>query len=243
MSSGREFGLSVVVPFYNEAECAADAVLEIARALGGWPGGLEIVAVNDGSADGTLEALESLRGKVAGLEICDVRPHSGQSAALYWGIRRARGRLIATIDGDMQNEPADLPALAAALDRADLVVGWRVTRRDAWLRRVSSLAANSLRRFVLRDGVHDTGCGLKVFRRDAREALVPFQGMHRFIPALFRAHGLRVAEVPVRHRPRIRGRSKYGVGNRLFRGLLDLWGVWWLSRRAVAGRPQGEDAA
>jgi len=141
----------------------------------------------------------------------------------------------------MQNDPADIPRLIEGLAGADLIVGWRVTRRDSWTRRASSRIANALRRRVLRDGVHDTGCGLKVFRRECRDALVPFQGMHRFIPALFRARGLRVAEVPVRHRPRLRGRSKYGIGNRLGRGLVDLFGVSWLCRRTLDGRLAGED--
>jgi len=161
-----------------------------------------------------------------------LREHRGQSAATHAGIMAAVGEAIVTIDGDLQNDPADIPMLIDRLAEADLVCGWRTQRRDRWSKRVGSRISNWVRRRVLHDLVHDTGCTLKAFRPHVRRTLIPFKAMHRFVPALVGRAGYRVIEVPVNHRPRRHGRSKYGLARRAWEGLGDLRGLrWWFRRR------------
>ncbi|MBV9813760.1 MAG: glycosyltransferase family 2 protein [Acetobacteraceae bacterium] len=226
--------LSVVVPVRNEAENIAPLVAEIGAALAGLPH--EIVYVDDGSTDATAAALAAAEPPVRWLRH---RTSCGQSAAIATGIRAARGAWIATLDGDGQNDPADIPALLArarAEDGGDvsplLVAGHRTRRRDRLIKRLSSRIANGVRARLLGDRTPDTGCGLKVFRREAFLDLPRFDHMHRFLPALFLRAGGRVISVPVNHRPRVRGRSNYGTLDRLWVGLFDLVGVMWLMRRA-----------
>jgi dolichol-phosphate mannosyltransferase len=198
-------------------------------------GDYEIIVVDDGSADTTPEVLTTARRELPQLRVVRHALRAGQSAALVTGVRHARGRVIATLDGDGQNDPADLPGLLRLLSSDEggvgLVTGHRVARHDSALQRFSSRVANSIRSWVLRDGTRDTGCGLKVFRRETFMALPVFDHMHRFLPALVLRQGGRVRSVPVHHRPRTRGRSHYGVHNRLWVGLVDLAGVAWLQRR------------
>jgi dolichol-phosphate mannosyltransferase len=217
--------LSIIVPFYNEAENVGELLREIRAACPD----AEIVAVDDGSTDGTTDILRSEPGIRAVL----FPANRGQSAALYAGLRRARGRVCVMLDGDGQNDPADIPALVAALAQADLACGWRRNRRDTWNRRAASRIANRVRRAFLNDGIRDTGCSLKALRREHIDLLVPFNGLHRFIPALMRNAGLRLVEVPVNHRPRLRGVSKYTIGGRALRGIRDLFGVSWLLKRQI----------
>lgn len=217
--------LSIIVPFYNEAENVGELLREIRAACPT----AEIVAVDDGSNDGTADVLR----REPGVKVVSFPVNRGQSAALYAGLHRASGRICVMLDGDGQNDPADIPALVAALAQADLACGWRRNRQDTWNRRVASRIANRIRRTVLNDGIRDTGCSLKALRREHIDLLVPFNGLHRYIPALLRNAGLRLVEVPVNHRPRLRGVSKYTIGGRALRGLRDLFGVAWLMQRQI----------
>jgi dolichol-phosphate mannosyltransferase len=222
--------LSVVVPVLDERESLAPLVAEIASSLAGLD--YELLLVDDGSRDGSETVLAALAASEPRLRVLRHDRNRGQSAALLTGFAAARAAVVVTLDGDLQNDPADVPRLLALLDDGwDVVSGVRARRRDGWVRRVSSRLANGVRRRLLDDGVSDVGCSLKVYRASFLRRLPPFQGMHRFLPALTRMEGARVTEVAVNHRPRRHGRSKYGIGNRLWRGIVDLFGVWWLGRR------------
>ncbi|MBP0443441.1 glycosyltransferase family 2 protein [Roseomonas sp. SSH11] len=223
--------ISVVVPVRNEAPNIASLVAEIGAALAGVPH--EIIYVDDGSTDGTAGAV---RGAAASAPVRLLR-HAvscGQSAAIVTGIRAARAPWIATLDGDGQNDPADIPRLweRARAEGADtLVAGWRTTRKDTATKRFTSRIANRVRARLLGDATPDTGCGLKVFPRDLFLALPHFDHMHRFLPALVLRGGGRVVSEPVGHRPRMRGVSNYGTLDRLAVGIVDLLGIMWLQRR------------
>ena len=228
--------LSVVIPVHNEAENIASLLDEIRRALAGVVPA-EIVVVDDASTDDTVARLDACAAAMPELRIICHRRNAGQSAALHTGVRVARAPLIATLDGDGQNDPADIPALlaryrAAADGRPLLIAGHRTTRRDSFVTRASSRIANAVRGSFLKDDTPDTGCGLKLFARDVFLALPAFDHMHRFLPALVLRAGGRVLSVPVSHRPRTKGRSHYGIHNRLWTGLVDMLGVAWLIRRA-----------
>ncbi len=219
--------VSVVVPVHDEAGNVALLAAEIAAALAGRT--YEIVFVDDGSGDGTGAELARCRG----IRVLRHPRRLGQSAALLTGAIAAKAPLIVTLDGDGQNDPADIPALLARLDGAGLVAGVRLVRHDSPPRRLASRIANGVRRAVLRDGASDTGCGLRAIRRDVLLALPRFDHMHRFLPALVLAAGHRVAYVNVGHRPRRAGRSKYGIWDRLWVGVVDVIGVAWLNRRSL----------
>jgi len=230
----RQRGLvSVVIPAYREIENVEPLLDELRVALDsiGRPG--ELVLVDDGSGDGTAEALIAASRRDPRVRPVLLVERSGQSAALAAGLLRAGGETIVTMDADLQNDPADIPRLLAALEHADVVSGVRRTRNDTWMRRVSSKIANGVRRGVLGDPITDIGCSLKAYRRDVLEAMPLFVGAHRFLPALCVLRGARFAEIDVNHRPRQRGVSKYGLGNRLWRGIADLFGVLWLRSRLV----------
>ena len=230
--------LTVVVPVHDEAENIAPLVDEIERALDGWIE-YEIVYVDDASRDATPQVLADVARRQSRLRVLRHVSNCGQSTAIATGVRHARAPLVATLDGDGQNDPADIALLwqrwqteRAAGDTAPLLLaGWRVQRRDTALRRLSSRVANGVRAKLLGDATPDTGCGLKLFERDTFLQLPYFDHMHRFLPALMLRQGGRVISVPVRHRPRTLGRSHYGVWNRLWVGLVDLLGVSWLRRR------------
>ncbi|MBL7016141.1 MAG: glycosyltransferase family 2 protein [Kiritimatiellales bacterium] len=217
---------SVIIPFYNEEESVRFVLEEV---LACQPDA-EIVAVDDGSADRTWEIICSL--PVHGLRLTENR---GQSAAMYAGMRAAGGDVIVLMDGDGQNDPADIQKLVELLqeDNLDVVCGQRVNRRDTRSRRVASKAANAIRRSILNDGISDTGCSLKAFRREHVELLVPFNGLHRYLPAIFKQADLRITEVPVNHRERAQGTSKYTNWERALRGIYDLFGVRWLLKRKI----------
>jgi glycosyltransferase involved in cell wall biosynthesis len=219
--------VSVVVPLFNEEESIAILQSELSAALKDLD--YEIIFVDDGSVDRTVERIEpKANGRVIRFE-----KNGGQSAAIYAGLEAAQGATVVLIDGDLQNDPADIPRLLDEIARgADLVCGYRAQRRDTLLKRLTSWIANAVRSHFTKDGVRDTGCTLKAMRRECVSALVPFKGMHRFIPALVKGAGYRLVEIPVNHRPRRFGQSKYGLGNRAVRATIDMFGVrWLLSRR------------
>ena len=232
--------LSLVVPVYNERDNLPPLVEEIGRALGGRR--YEIVAVDDGSTDGSLEVLKALKQSHAELHVLAFAEHAGQTAAFAAGFGAARGKVIVTLDADLQNDPADIPALVDELERsgAAVVAGYRVERRDTGWKRLQSRIANGVRNRLNRETIRDTGCSLKAFRAEAVRALPLFNGMHRFLPTLVRMRGGRVTEVPVRHRPRRFGSTKYGMWNRAFRAFVDALAVRWMQRRALHYRVREE---
>ena len=228
--------LSVVIPARNEAPNVAPLVAEIRRALDGRID-YEIVYVDDGSGDATAAEIRRACGEFPGVRLVRHRASCGQSMAILTGVKAARASWIATLDADGQNDPADIPALweiarSAPASPPLMITGQRRKRRDTWSKRAASHAANAIRRTLLGDGTPDTGCGLKLFRRDFFLELPRFDHMHRFLPALAMRQGGKVVSVPVNHRPRERGRSNYGVFDRLWVGIADLLGVMWLMRRA-----------
>lgn len=228
---------SVVVPVFNEAGNIEPLLDEIHRALEGRYE-FEVVYVNDGSTDSSAAELESARVTRPRLRVVTHRKACGQSTAVRTGVKSARAPVIATLDGDGQNDPADIPALLEALagaapdTRLRMVAGYRKRRRDTWIKRISSRVANAVRSRLLGDATPDTGCGLKVFYRDTFLELPYFDHMHRFLPALVQRAGWEVTSVEVNHRHRERGSSKYGTLDRLVAGIDDLLGVMWLKRRS-----------
>ncbi len=219
--------VSVVVPVFNEEENMSILQTELQDALAGLD--YEIVFVDDGSTDRSAQRIETAPNVL----ILQFEKNTGQSAALYAGIRAARGQTIVMIDSDLQNDPADIPRLLEEISRgADLVCGYRAKRKDTITKRLTSRIANFIRSRFTKDHVRDTGCTLKAMRRECVSALVPFKGMHRFIPALIKGAGYRLVEIPVNHRPRRFGQTKYGFGSRALRATIDMFGVrWLLSRR------------
>ncbi len=227
--------LSVVIPLFNEEDNIAALQRELDSALAGIEH--EIVFVDDGSKDATLSRIERRQG----VRVIEFERNTGQSAAMYAGIQAATGDVIVLLDGDLQNDPADIPKLLAELERgADLVCGYRANRKDTTFKRIQSRIANAVRSRFTRDGVRDTGCTLKAMRRECREALVPFYGMHRFIPALVKGLGYTLAEVPTQHRPRTAGVSKYGFGNRALKATMDMFAVRWMLSRQIKIRVRKE---
>ena len=232
--------LSAVVPAYNEVESLPQLLTELRTALDAAGRTWELVLVDDGSTDGSGEWLAAEAVRDPRLVVLRFEKNAGQSAALAAGLARARGDAVVTLDADLQNDPADIPNLPAALAGADVVSGVRAKRHDSWIRLVSSRIANATRRAVLGDKVTDIGCSLKAYRREVLEGLPMFVGVHRFLPALCGFRGARVVEVHVHHRPRTLGVSKYGMGNRLWRGIHDLIGVSWLKVRLLRYRVRSD---
>ena len=228
--------LSVVVPVHNESENIVPLVSEIKAALEGHLN-YEVVYVDDGSNDGTLEKLRSMAKQFPRLRVVRHYRRCGQSAAIWTGVKAARGKWIATLDGDGQNDPQDILFIISAkgglerLSKEVIICGYRKKRRDTWIKRISSKIANAVRSKMLMDDTPDTGCGLKVFAREAYLSLPFFDHMHRFLPALFLSKGGRIESFEVNHRPRSKGKTHYGIKNRLGVGIVDLFGVMWLRRR------------
>ncbi len=226
--------LSVVLPVYNESEAIAPVLRELIGVLDtAWPGQWEIVAVDDGSSDDTPAQLAALSREFPSLRPLSLARNSGQSAALWMGIRQARADWIATLDADGQNDPADLPRLYAARDNADAVFGHRAKRRDTLSKRWGSKLANAVRNAILREDIIDTGCAIKVFRRSLFDRLSPWNGMHRFLGSLFAMQRARIVQLPVNHRPRGAGQSKYTNWGRLQKTIRDLFAMRWLRARYV----------
>lgn len=225
--STASLAVSVVVPVFNEEDNLPILQSELRAALAGLDH--EIIFVDDGSTDHSADKIE----RAPNVRILRFEKNTGQSAALYAGVKAARGQTIVLIDSDLQNDPADIPRLLAEISRgADLVCGYRAQRKDRFGKRLTSRIANLVRSRFTKDYVRDTGCTLKAMRRECADTLVPFKGMHRFIPALVRGAGYQLIEIPVNHRPRRFGQTKYGFGSRAVRATMDMFGVrWLLSRR------------
>lgn len=225
--------LSIVVPVFNEADNLVPLHREIRAALAEQDLELEILLIDDGSTDKTPIVLERLLVEDPAVRVLRLMRNSGQTAAFAAGFRAATGDVIATLDADLQNDPADLPRMLSELETCDVVCGVRQNRRDSWIRRISSRIANSVRNRLTRESITDVGCSLRVFRRSLVDDLPLFTGMHRFLPTLLRLQGGSVREVPVGHRPRLHGDSKYGIQNRLWVGLADLLAVRWMQKRWI----------
>jgi len=232
--------ISVVVPIKDERDnllALTDQLLKVLQSReesNASP--FEIIYVDDGSTDGSSQILDRLAAEHPVVTVLHFDRNHGQSAGFDAGFKRSNGVLVVTMDGDLQNDPEDIGTLLPYAREYDLVCGWRIERHDTLMRKISSRVANAVRNAVTYDRVHDTGCSLKVFRRCVIERLQLFNGMHRFLPALALMHGFTVIEVPVRHHPRMHGISKYGVRNRLFRGLYDLMAVRWMQTRVLRYR-------
>jgi len=224
--------ISIIIPFYNEEE-NVESVLEETRQANP---DAEIIAVNDGSNDRT----EAMIRKRPDVRLISLGCHLGQSAALYTGLKLAQSGICVMMDGDGQSDPTDIPHLVSMLDQADLVCGYRRNRQDTWSRRSSSRIANFIRRMVLHDHIRDTGCTLKAMRKADTRHLIPFNGLHRYLPVFFNQAQLRIVEVPVNHRPRQHGKSKYTTRERAMRGLYDLIGVRWLMARKISWPKDGD---
>lgn len=225
--------LSIVVPFFNEEANVAALVAEIQAVAEEHQWRVEMIAVDDGSRDGTAAALSECAATWPALRVISFPRNRGQAAALWEGLHAARAPLVATLDGDGQNVPGDLPALRALVGECDLVVGWRAERNDTALRRVMSRFANAVRGRFLGDRLHDSGCALKVMRREVVESLLPIKSLYSFIPAMAVAAGFKVRELPVRHRERRHGNSSYGLGVMWWRPCMDMLALKWVLARRI----------
>lgn len=229
--------LSILVPVYNEQGNIAAMTREVRAAMAASAVDYELVFIDDGSTDGTWGEIGKARKTEPRVRGLRHSRNAGQSAALWTGIQSTTADLIATLDGDLQNDPADLPLLLEELDDCDFVCGVRVKRNDNWLRRVSSRVARWARKAALKVDFRDTGCAMRVFRRSALKGVFPFNGLHRFLPVLVHGAGWRTKEFPVHHRPRVAGTSKYGLHNRLWRGIADLFAIAWYQKRRINDIP------
>jgi glycosyltransferase involved in cell wall biosynthesis len=229
--------ISVVVPIKDERENIQPLASQLLKVFEARPESVtapfELLFVDDGSTDGSSQILDELLTQSSSIRVIRLDRNHGQTAAFDAGFRQARGKLIATMDGDLQYDPNDFLKLLSYSDRYDLVCGRRQARHDHVIRRWSSTIANRVRNWVVHDGISDTGCSLKVFNKAVVIRIPLFKNMHRFFPALAQMYGFTVAEVPVQHFPRAHGMSKYGVGNRLFAGLYDLFAVRWMQKRCL----------
>jgi dolichol-phosphate mannosyltransferase len=223
--------ISIVIPVFNEAENILPLAREVAAAFQPLKRGYELVFVDDASTDQTWERIAEARRLGSHVRGLKHARNAGQSAALWTGIQATSSPVLATLDGDLQNDPADLPRLIAELDRVDFVSGMRLNRQDSWLRKVSSSIARRARRAALGVDFRDTGCAIRAFKRTALVGVFPFNGLHRFLPVMVHGGGAKTLEVPVHHRPRVAGVSKYGVWNRLGRGIYDLFAMAWYQKR------------
>jgi dolichol-phosphate mannosyltransferase len=225
--------ISIVVPAYNEEESLIPLASAIAETFAVLDAAYELLFVDDGSEDDTAHILRELAAEHPEVRIIRFRHNAGQSAALDAGFKRARGRVVVTLDADLQNDPRDIPRLLEMLKDYDVVCGIRQGRQDTWLRRLSSRFANGLRRRVLHDDIVDVGCSLRAYRGDCLSPIKLYNGMHRFLPVLLQIEGFHIGQVPVRHHPRRHGQSKYNMRNRAWRALMDLLAVRWMRSRQL----------
>lgn len=225
--------LSVIIPVYNEEESLPHLWPELRGVLERMGGSFEVVFVDDGSCDRSAEIIRGFREGDPWVRLVRLKANAGETAATDAGFKSARGRYVVTMDADLQNDPHDIPMLVSHLEQWDCATGWRVERDDSFIRRVSSRIANRVRNTVSDETVQDSGCTFRAFRRECLRTLVLYRGFHRFIPTLLKMRGYRVIEVPVNHRPRRFGQSKYGIRNRAFAAFKDLLVVRWMKNRIL----------
>ena len=225
--------ISVVIPLYNERECLHPLVKGITTVMNRLNEAYEVIFVDDASTDNSLQILQEIGKQSPFMRIVGLRKNSGQSAAFDAGFKLAQGDIIVTLDADLQYDPQDIPRLLERLDSYDVVCGWRKTRKDPWLKIISTKTANFIRNKLCAEDIKDTGCSLKAFKKEFLVNLKMYKGMHRFLPTLFKMQGARVIEIEVKHLPRKFGRSKYNIRNRLFRSLLDLLMIVWMKKRIL----------
>ncbi len=233
--SERTVDISVLAPAYNEQESLPELCRALNETLSGTGKSYEIIIADDGSTDDSLSILKGLKSKIPQLRVLSLSRRSGQTAAMEAGFRAARGKYVVTIDADLQNDPADIPAMSELLetDKADMVNGHRHKRQDSWLRLVSTKIANSVRNRLLHESVADSACSLKAYKREIIPTLKLFDGLHRFLTSIVKMNGFRVLEIPVNHRPRTRGQAKYGMWNRAFCSLRAAFAVRWMQKHTL----------
>lgn len=222
---------SVVIPLKNEADNITDLIQELEPVMKGLKQSWELICVDDGSTDGTRQILNELVKQKSYLRVLLFKKNYGQSSAFDAGFKAAQGQFVITLDGDGQNDPADIPHLIQLIADCDLVCGIRLKRKDSFSKRFTSKIANLVRNWLCGDGVQDTGCSLKVYRKTSLDQIKIYHGMHRFLPALFKIEGFRIKQISVNHRERLRGKSNYHFFNRSFNTLSDLWAVRWMKKR------------
>jgi len=225
--------ISIVIPVYNEAENLRELFQELMEVLEGLPVSFEVIFIDDGSQDQSGEILKDIAGKDGRVKVIFFEKNSGQSAAFAAGFRLAKGEVVITMDADLQNDPHDIPRLLEKIKDYDVVCGWREKRQDSLVRKVSSRIANWVRNWLSEEEIRDVGCSLKAFRRECSQCFPYFNGMHRFFPTLIKMYGYSVTEIKVNHRPRKFGKAKYGIANRVIRGLIDLLAVRWMKKRQL----------
>jgi len=232
----EEVTISVVIPVYNEEDNLEPLLNELFPILKNLGRRFEVICVDDASTDSSYRVLKNLKNKYSQLRVIQHTINCGESAGQATGFLHARGEWVITMDADQQNDPADIPRLLKASQNVDAVCGVRSEREDDWVKRISSKVANGFRNWVTRDIITDAGCTFRALRKDALREIPVFNGMHRFLPTLLRLQGFTATEIAVNHRPRIRGESKYGIGNRMFRGLVDCVAILWWRKRSFPAR-------
>ncbi|GJQ22659.1 MAG: glycosyltransferase family 2 protein [Planctomycetia bacterium] len=223
--------ISIVIPVYNEVDNIEPLGHSIINAMQGQ--NYEVIFVDDGSTDGSNQKLDEWCVRYTNFRTLHFKINAGQTAAMDAGFKHASGKYVISMDADMQNDPADIPRLIEKLSRYDLVCGWRQKRNDPWLKRISSKVANFIRNKLSQENIKDTGCSLKAYRRECLRQIKLYNGMHRFLPTLFKMEGFTVTEIIVSHYPRKFGKSKYGISNRAFRAFIDLLVVRWMKKRKL----------
>ena len=233
MKEHGEINISVVVPVYNEEENLAILIHQIAEVLESLGESYEMIFVDDGSTDGSRKVLKGMVSSYPQIHILGFKENCGETAAIAAGLKEARGQIVITMDGDLQNDPKDIPRMLEYLKEYDMVTGWREKRNDPWVKRMSSKIANGIRNWLSEETIRDSGCTLRAYKRKCLEGLKLYKGMHRFMPTLIKMEGFRVVEIPIAHHPRIFGVTKYTTWNRMWRAFIDLLAVKWMKSRHI----------
>jgi len=233
MEEPRAIAISAIIPVFNEEENLPILVPRLIEVLNRTGKPYEVIFVDDGSSDRSRAVLKKVQAEVPSIRIVALKENRGLSAALWAGMREARGEILVTLDSDLQNDPSDIPKLLQYLDRYDMATGWRQKRDDPWSKRIASKVGNKVRNWLSGETIHDSACTLRAFKKESVKNIPVFNGMHRFMSTLVRMEGYRIVEVPVAHHPRKHGKSKYNIRNRLWRGLCDLLAVRWMKRRQI----------
>ncbi len=233
MDESRDVEISVVVPVYNEEANLPILISKLVGVFNRLGSVYEMILVDDGSSDGSRKILKEMASRIPSLRVVPLKQNRGLSTALLAGMREARGKIIVTLDSDLQNDPEDIPRLLDYLDRYDMATGWRQKREDPWLKRIASRVGNSVRNRLSGERINDSACTLRVFKRECLQDIPIFNGMHRFMSTLVKMRGYRIVEVPVTHHPRKYGESKYNIRNRMWRSFVDLLAVRWMKKRRI----------